>query len=129
MAFISTINKILLDHDWKTLTAFTIDGKVNYFGHTDSTNAYIRDQLTVEATEMRRIRSTVDPQSFKHEVSNEYSHSQRWEGPMLYDSITVSNEWETPNGVQIRMVTRLTAGFTLQRGTVQIYALVRKVLQ
>jgi hypothetical protein len=128
-AFISTINKILLEHDWKTLTAFTVDGKVNYFEHTDSTNAYIRDQLTVEATEMRRIRSTVDPQSFKHEVSDEYSQRRSWEGPMLYDSITALNEWETPNGVPIRMVTRLTVGFTMQRGTFQIYALVRKVLQ
>ena len=129
LAFISTINKILLEHDWKTLTAFTVDGKVNYFEHTDSTNAYIRDQLTVEATEMRRIRSTVDPQSFKHEVSDEYSQRRSWEGPMLYDSITALNEWETPNGVPIRMVTRRTVGFTMQRGTFQIYALVRKVLQ
>jgi hypothetical protein len=80
-----------------------------------------------EATEMRRIRSTVDLQSFLHEVSNEYNRS--WEGPMLYDSITAYNEWETRDGDQIRVLTRLTVGFTLKRGTVQIYALVRKVLQ
>jgi hypothetical protein len=129
LAFISSINKMLLDHDWKTLTTFTISGHVNYFGHPNSTDAFIRDRLMAEATEMRRIRSTIDPQSFKREVSNEYSQSQHWEGPMLYDSITALNEWETPNGVPIRMVTRLTVGFTMQRGTFQIYALVRKDLQ
>ena len=127
MAFISSINKILLDHDWRALTAFTVNGKVNYFGHPDSTNAFIRDELMAEAPEMRGIRSTVYPQTFIHEVSNEYS--PRWEGPMLYDSITVYNEWETRDGDQRHIRTRLTTGFTLKRGTVQIYALVKKVLQ
>jgi hypothetical protein len=86
VAFISSINKILLDHDWQALRALTVNGEVNYFGHPGSTNAFIRDELTAEAREMRKINSTVDPQTFTHKVSTEYS--SRWHGPMLYDSIT-----------------------------------------
>jgi hypothetical protein len=66
LAFISLINKLLLEHDWRSLTAFTVNGQVNYFEHPDSTNAFIRDQLTAEATEMCIIHSTIDPGSFIH---------------------------------------------------------------
>jgi len=56
-------------------------------------------------------------QRFTHEVSNEYS--EKWVGPMLYDSIDVQTE---------RGWVRFTVGYTLVNGTTSIYALVLKPL-
>jgi hypothetical protein len=62
--------------------------------------------------------------SFRHEISNECS--VRWNGPMIYDSITVYQEvWER-NGIYHHANVRFTVGYTLPDN--RVYALVMKVL-
>jgi hypothetical protein len=62
--------------------------------------------------------------SFRHDISDEYS--SRWDGPMIYDSLTVYQEvWER-NGVYHHANVRFTVGYTLPDN--RVYALVLKVL-
>jgi hypothetical protein len=68
----------------------------------------------------------VYPEKFTHEVSDE--HSCRWDGPMIYDSITVYTEALENNGRLHKPTTRLTVGYTVQDQHISIYALVLKVL-
>lgn len=42
---IIAVNQALEKHDWRTLTGFTVDGLVNYFGHRHVTNAYIAQDM------------------------------------------------------------------------------------
>jgi hypothetical protein len=70
--------------------------------------------------------STVYPETFTHQVSDEYS--SRWEGPMIYDSIEMYSEALENNGHLHRARTRLTVGYTVRDQHISIYALVLKVL-
>jgi hypothetical protein len=75
----------------------------------------------------RALPSVVYPETFTHEVSDEYS--SRWDGPMIYDSITVYTEALENNGHLHKARTRFTVGYTIQGGQrISIYALVLKVL-
>jgi hypothetical protein len=49
-AFIVAIEAALSAHDWRTITSFTQDEQVNYFGHRDSSNAYIIRDMENDAS-------------------------------------------------------------------------------
>ena len=46
------------NHDWQTLTRFTVDGLVNYFGHRYATNAYIARDMQGDAHNYAWAHST-----------------------------------------------------------------------
>jgi hypothetical protein len=126
-SFIVALSQAFDNHDWQTITNHTMSGSVNYFGHLRATNAFIRQDMQGDARTYRWDRSTVYPETFTHEVSDEYS--SRWAGPMIYDSITVYTEALENNGRLHKARTRLTVGYTIQDGQhISIYALVLKVL-
>ena len=106
-----------------------MSGSVNYFGHlkvSNFSNAFIRQDMQGDARTYASDRSTVYPETFTHEVSEVYS--SHWDGPMIYDSITVYTEALENNGHLHKARTRLTVGYTLQDQHISIYALVLKVL-
>jgi hypothetical protein len=125
-SFIIALSRAFDNHDWQTITNYTISGSVNYFGHLRVSNAYIRQDMQGDARTYSSDRSTVYPETFTHEVSDEYS--SHWDGPMIYDSITVYTEALENNGRLHRAKTRLTVGYTVQDQHISIYALVLKVL-
>jgi TolB-like protein len=126
-ALIIALNRAFDNHDWQTVTEGTVDGSVNYFGHSRASNDYIRKDMQGDARTYQSVRSTVYPETFTHEVSGEYS--PRWSGPMIYDSINVYSEILENGGRLHKALTRLTMGYTLQDDQkVRIYALVLKVL-
>ena len=110
-----------------TDSSYTVSGSVNYFGHLRASNAFIRQDMQGDARNYRWDHSVVYPETFTHEVSDEYS--SRWDGPMIYDSITVYTEALENNGHLHKARTRFTVGYTIQGGQrISIYALVLKVL-
>ncbi len=125
-SFVIALNQAMTDHDWQTITRYTVSGSVNFFGHLRVSNAYIRQDMQGDARTYASDRSTVYPETFTHEVSDEYS--SHWDGPMVYDSITVYTEALENNGRLHRAKTRLTVGYTVQDQHISIYALVLKVL-
>lgn len=126
-SFIIALSRAFDNHDWQTITNYTISGSVNYFGHLRVSNAFIWQDMQGDARTYASDRSTVYPETFTHEVSDEYS--SHWDGPMIYDSITVYTEALENNGRLHRARTRLTVGYTVQDQHISIYALVLKVLQ
>jgi hypothetical protein len=125
-SFIAALSRAFDNHNWQTITSYTISGSVNYFGHLRASNAFIRQDMQGDARTYRWERSTVYPDTFTHEVSEEYS--SRWDGPMVYDSITVYTEALENNGHLHKAKTRLTVGYTFQDQHISIYALVLKML-
>jgi hypothetical protein len=125
-SFIIALSRALDNHDWQTITNYTMSGSVNYFGHLRVSNAFIRQDMQGDARTYASDRSAVYPETFTHEVSQEYS--SHWDGPMVYDSITVYTEALENNGRLHRAKTRLTVGYTVQDQHISIYALVLKVL-
>jgi hypothetical protein len=90
------VNQAIDSHDWRTLTQMTVDGLVNYSGHRHVTNAYIAQDMQNDSRTYERVHSTTYPNTFTHEVSDQYS--SYWNGPMLYDSINVYSEAQERNG-------------------------------
>src|ERR1700688_2172414 len=125
-SFIVSLSRAFDNHDWQTITRYTVSGSVNYFGHLRVSNAFIRQDMQGDARTYASDRSTVYPETFTHEVSDEYS--SHWDGPMIYDSITVYTEALENNGRLHRAKTRLTVGYTVQDQHISIYALVLKDL-
>ena len=125
-SFIIALSQAFDNHDWQTITNYTVSGSVNYFGHLRVSNAFIRQDMQGDARTYASDRSTVYPETFTHQVSDEYS--SHWDGPMIYDSITVYTEALENNGRLHRARTRLTVGYTVQDQRISIYALVLKVL-
>jgi hypothetical protein len=125
-SFIIALSRAFDNHDWQTITNYTMSGSVNYFGHLKVSNAFIRQDMQGDARTYASDRSTVYPETFTHEVSDEYS--SHWDGPMIYDSITVYTEALENNGRLHRAKTRLTVGYTVQDQHISVYALVFKVL-
>lgn len=127
MRLILMVNRALDDHDWRTLTRFTVDGLVDYFGHKRVTNAYIARDLQGDAVKYEWVHSTVYPDSFTHEVSDQ--HSSHWSGPMLYDSINMYSDALEKNGKSHKAMIRLTVGYVLDSaGQPAIYSLSLTVL-
>ena len=124
-SFILGLHRAMDSHDWRSIIAYT-SGSINYFGRTHTTNEYIRRDMIGDANNYRWVHSSVSPNTFTREVSNEYS--PKWYGPMIYDSITVYTEALENNGRLHRANTRLTVGFTVRGNGTTIYALVLKVL-
>ena len=113
----------LSTHNSNFLTSYTAD-HINYFGRTNTIDPYIVADMANDARRYSRYHNQYNMDSFRHEVSNEYS--ARWEGPMIYDAITVYQEvWET-NGTYHHASVRFTVGYTLPDN--RVYALVLKVL-
>ena len=105
----------------------TVDGLVNYFGHKHVTNAYIAQDMQNDSRTYSWVRSTVHPNTFTHEVSDQYS--SYWSGPMLYDSIDMYSEALERNGKLHKATTRLTVGYVIDSsGRPAIYSLSLKVL-
>jgi hypothetical protein len=125
-SFIVALSRALDTHDWQTITNYTISGSVNYFGHLRVSNSFIRQDMQGDARTYASDRSIVYPETFTHEVSDEYS--PRWDGPMIYDSITVYTEALENNGRLHKARTRLTVGYTVQDQHISVYALVLKVM-
>jgi hypothetical protein len=125
-SFIVALSRAFDNHDWQTITNYTISGSVNYFGHLRASNSFIRQDMQGDARTYTSDRSIVYPETFTHEVSDEYS--PRWDGPMIYDSITVYTEALENNGHLHKARTRLTVGYTVQDQHISVYALVLKVL-
>jgi hypothetical protein len=125
-SFIVALSRALDNHDWQTITNYTMSGSVNFFGHLRASNAFIRQDMQGDARTYTSDRSIVYPETFTHEVSDEYS--PRWDGPMIYDSITVYTEALENNGHLHKARTRLTVGYTVQDQHISVYALVLKVL-
>jgi hypothetical protein len=126
LTFINNISQSFDKHDWSYVTRFTVSGNVNYFGHLGASNNFIVRDMLGDARNYAWVKSTTYPDSFTHEVSNEYS--SRWSGPMIYDSITEYTEAMESNGRLHRASVRMTVGYTLVNGSPNIYALVLKVL-
>jgi hypothetical protein len=99
---------------------------VDYFGHLRASDAYIIRDMQNDAYRYFDSNSTYYPDTFTHEVSNEYS--PRWSGPMMYDSITTYSETQEKGGRMHRATIRLTVGYTFVNNVSTIYALVMKVL-
>jgi hypothetical protein len=111
-------------HNSTFITSYTADGQVNYFTHLRTFDPYIIADMANDARHYARSHNQYNLDSFRHDVSNEYS--ARWNGPMVYDSITVYQEvWER-NGIYHHANVRFTVGYTLPDN--RIYALVLKVL-
>jgi len=73
------------------------------------------------------VHSNYYPETFTHEVSNEYS--SHWNGPMLYDSFSVYSEALERSGKPHKAMIRFTVGYTLDSsGHLLIYSLTLKVL-
>jgi hypothetical protein len=126
-SFVIAVDQTFDNHDWQTLTRFTVDGLVNYFGHRYSTNAYIARDMQGDARNYAWVHSRPYPNTFTHEVSDEYS--SHWNGPMLYDSINVYSEALERNGKSHKATTRLTVGYTVDAaGQILIYSLTLKLL-
>jgi len=79
-----------------------------------------------DARSYAAVNYTYYPDTFTHEVSNEYS--PHWVGPMLYDTITTYTEAREFNGRVHRATTRFTVGYTVVNGVTNIYAMVLKVI-
>jgi len=127
MRIIMTVNQACDNHDWRTLTRFTVDGLVDYFGHKHVTNAYIARDMQQDAAKYEWVHSTVYPDSFTHKVSDE--RSSHWSGPMLYDSINMYSEALEKSGKSHKARIRLTVGYVLDSaGEPAIYSLSLKVL-
>jgi hypothetical protein len=105
------VKQAIDNHDWRTLTQITVDGLVNYFGHRHVTNAYIAQDMQNDARTYEWQHSTAYPNTFTHEVSDQYS--SHWSGPMLYDSINGYNKAQERNGKLHKAMTRLTVGYVL----------------
>jgi hypothetical protein len=126
MLLLLDVDKALNDHDWRTLTSYTADGLVNYFGKLHCSNVYIRHDMEQDAITYSGSHSTRYLDTFTHEVSNEYS--PHWKGPMMYDSINVYSEVQERHGRLHKALSRLTVGYTLDNGLPTIYSLTSKVL-
>jgi hypothetical protein len=126
LTFINNISQSFDTHDWSYITRLTVSGNVNYFGHLKASNNFIIRDMQGDARNYAWVKSITYPDSFTHEVSNEYS--SRWSGPMIYDSIAENTEAMERNGRLHRASVRMTVGYTLVNGLPNIYALVLKVL-
>jgi hypothetical protein len=125
MQWILRVNDAFNNHNGSWVTQFT-SGSINYFGHVNtSDNDILRDMANDDNTYLVG-HSTYYPNTFEHEVSNEYS--SHWTGPMMYDSITLYNEIQERYGRMHRFTERLTVGYTFVNNVTTIYALVMKVL-
>jgi len=125
--FIVYVEKSLNEHNWGYFRAYIPpDGQLNYFGHRNATLEYRQRDMENDRKRYTSSKSTYYPQSFTHEISQEYS--PRWSGPMLYDSINVYGDITERGGRVHRALTRLTVGYTDNAGRYTIYALVLKVL-
>ena len=125
MEWVVNVNDALSRHNYNYLTRFT-SGSINYFGHLRTSDAYIIRDMQNDAYHYFDSNSTYYPDTFTHEVSNEYS--PRWSGPMIYDSITTYSETQEKGGRMHRATIRLTVGYTFVNNATTIYALVMKVL-
>jgi hypothetical protein len=125
--FVMMVNQAIDSHDWRTLTGMTVDGLVNYFGHKHVKNAFIAQDMQNDSRNYTWVHSTAYPDSFSHEVSDQYS--SYWSGPMVYDSINVYSEAQERNGKLHKAMTRLTVGYVIDSsGRPAIYSLTLKVL-
>lgn len=125
-AFIVGLSQQMDNHNWRAIVAYT-RGSINYFGRTYTSNDYIRNDMIGDANNYRWVHSIIYPDTFTREVSDEYS--SKWQGPMVYDSITEYTEALENNGRLHRATTRFTVGFTAYNDVTTIYALVLKVLK
>jgi hypothetical protein len=124
--FIMNVWTHFSNYDSEWLTDLTQNGETNYFGHLHASNSFICNDMGRDSGRYSQWHADYYPESFTHEVSDQYS--SRWEGPMIYDNITmVSNVYEI--GVRWHHATiKFTVGYTYVNGIVKIYALVYKVV-
>jgi hypothetical protein len=125
MAWVLNVNDALNCHNSSWITQFT-SGSINYFGHVKTSDSYILGDMANDANTYLLGHSTYYPDTFRHDVSDEYS--SHWTGPMMYDSITLYNEIQERYGRTHRFTERLTVGYTFVNNVTTIYALVMKVL-
>ncbi len=125
MEWVVNVNDALSRHNYNYITRFT-SGSINYFGHLRTSDAYVIRDMQNDAYHYFDSHSTYYPDTFTHEVSNEYS--PRWSGPMIYDSITTYSETQEKGGRMHRATIRFTVGYTFVNNVTTIYALVMKVL-
>jgi Trypsin-like peptidase domain len=126
-SLVVAVNRAITNHDWQGLTNMTVSGLVNYFGHRHVSNAFIAQDMQNDSRNYVWVHSTVYPDSFTHEVSDQYSSN--WSGPMLYDSINTYTEAMERNGKLHKATTRLTVGYVINSsGRPAIYSLTLKVL-
>jgi hypothetical protein len=123
--FVVSVLRNYNNHDYLALAPYQVSGHLNYFGHREATDAFIRHDMANDVRTYAEVNCTFQPETFKHEVSNEYS--SHWEGPMVYDSITTYTEAREFNG-KVHATTRFTVGYTSVNGVTKIYAMVDKVL-
>ncbi len=118
-AFIAKIQTAFDNHDWRTITDTTADGKVNYFGHRHASNAYIIRDMQNDAVIYSSAKSTYYPETFTHDLSDP---------SMIYDSINVYSEAQEQHGRLHKALVRLTVGYRIENGVPVVYAIVEKVL-
>jgi serine protease Do len=124
---VTRVDRALDNRDWRTLTEMTVSGLVNYFGHRHVTNTFIAQDMINDSRNYAWVHSTVYPNTFSHEVSDQYS--SYWSGPMIYDSINTYTEAMERNGKLHKATTRLTVGYVIDSsGHPSIYSLTLKVL-
>jgi len=123
---VASVLRAYNDHDYLALSPYLVPGHVNYFGHRYASPSFIRNDMTNDARTYAAVNCTYYPDTFTHEVSNEYS--PHWVGPMLYDTITTYTEAREFNGRVHRATTRFTVGYTVVNGVTNIYAMVLKVI-
>jgi hypothetical protein len=112
------VQKAINDHDWRTLTAYTADGEVNYFGRLNTTNEYIRQDM----------QQDMQTYSSSHSIRYLNTFNRETAGNRVYDSITVYSEIQERRGRLHKALTRLTVGYTLTNGVPAIYFFELKVL-
>jgi hypothetical protein len=69
--FILTLNSALDNHDWQTLTRYTLNGMTNYFGHNRATNAFIRRDMEGDARNYRVCSSRPELSTFRSWTTND----------------------------------------------------------
>ena len=124
--FVASVLRAYNDHDYLALSPYLVPGHVNCLGHRYASPSFIRSDMTNDARTYAVVNCTYYPDTFTHEVSNEYS--PHWVGPMLYDTITTYTEAREFNGRVHRATTRFTVGYTVVNGVTNIYAMVLKVI-
>jgi hypothetical protein len=112
--FVMSVLRAYNNHNYLALSPYLVPGHVNYFGHRDASPSFIRNDMTNDARTYAAVNCTFYPDTFTHEVSNEYS--PHWVGPMLYDTITTDTEARELNGRVHRATTRFTVGYTVVNG-------------
>jgi len=115
-AFVELLNNASDRYDWGTITRYTADGRVDYYGRHNASNAWIRQDMLNDSHTYRSSHTTID-----------WSTLRAWsDGSLNYASV---REWTSVteySGKYHHAHAVWTVGY--DRDTYQIYLLELKVI-